>query len=200
MTDVSSPPPEQRACKKGDERTELAVFERAVRTEIELREQLAAALTERDDAIAKAEHNFAAYRDVLSVVQQTRAAFDALMSKHLAVEARVRAELAEQLGNQALKLRNEWRGQSQHGIGYVNGWEDAAGWLETLAAGSSRDTTPEAEEYPGQRSKPDACPVCHGPVEIEQLETGADPYWSTVVPGRWSCPKGCDPRTAKEKP
>ncbi len=118
------------------------------------------------------------------------------------VEARVRAELAEQLSAQANELRAAYRrGPYKHSIDYIEGWEDAGNWLESIAAGSSQDTALEAEDYPGQRSKPDACPVCGGPIECEQLETGVAPYWSTIVPGRWTCPKGCDPRTAaKAKP
>ena len=70
--------------------------------------------------------------------------------------------------------------------------------------GSSPDTTPEParEDYPGHLSTPDACPVCGGRVEVDRLDVTSllTPMAQRpkTIPGRWWCPKGCDPRTTPE--
>lgn len=54
-----------------------------------------------------------------------------------------------------------------------------------------------AEQYPGQYSTPkNGCPVCGGPVQVSMIDTGTKPYHD-FIPGRWDCPRGCDPRTAE---
>ena len=49
------------------------------------------------------------------------------------------------------------------------------------------------ENYPGQHSTPDDCPVCHGPIDIDQVMV--DGFRGVYQEGRWSCLRGCDPRT-----
>ncbi len=49
------------------------------------------------------------------------------------------------------------------------------------------------ENYPGEYSTPERCPVCHGPVEVDFII--ADPVLLTGHDGRWRCPQRCDPRT-----
>lgn len=53
-----------------------------------------------------------------------------------------------------------------------------------------------AEQYPGQYTTPkNGCPVCGGPIQVAQIDTGTKPYHD-FIPGRWDCPRGCDPRQA----
>lgn len=58
---------------------------------------------------------------------------------------------------------------------------------------------PRPEDYPGQRSMPDRCPVCGGPVDVEHVDVTTRPDARAgrrpTIPMRWSCPEGCDPRT-----
>lgn len=60
------------------------------------------------------------------------------------------------------------------------------------------------ENYPGQYTTPDDCPVCHGPIEVARVEVsmgavGPRAGQQRDVEGRWSCPRGCDPRTLMRK-
>ena len=82
------------------------------------------------------------------------------------IEARVRAEVAERLSQQANDLRAAYRrGPYKHSIDYIEGWEDAGNWLESIAAGSSPDTTPEDDRPCGRQSltcsRPPNCLSCH---------------------------------------
>lgn len=63
---------------------------------------------------------------------------------------RVQARVADQLGDKAVEMRRDYiTGPYKHSIEYINGWEDAAGWLEDLADGSPiRDAAGLPEETP----------------------------------------------------
>jgi hypothetical protein len=88
-----------------------------------------------------------------------------------------RENLAELLWEQARDRRAGYP-SSGYGIEYVNGWEDAATWLEVhLRAVPVSDTPPtgELEEHPERR-----CAKCGGP---NIIWSAPSPLWNAVMRG-----------------
>jgi hypothetical protein len=128
-----------------------------------------------------------------------------LIEHDAAIEARVRAEVAEEIAGKIEASKRElFAEDTTYEFGWNDALDDAAEIARSFAAGSSPDTTPEParEDYPGQRRTPDACPVCGGRVEVDRLDVTSvfTPMEERpkTIPGRWWCPKGCDPRTTPE--